>query len=1022
MRRALFSVAATVVLLFASKALSQPKPDPNIAATDPRTPADEKKAFRLPPGFEAQLVAAEPDIHKPLNLNFDDRGRLWVTDTVEYPFPVGPDKKGRDTVKVLEDFGPDGRARKITTFADGLNIPIGVVPLSTIKAQEALVYSIPSIYCLRDTKGTGSADERQKLYAEFGIRDTHGMTNAFTRGFDGWIYATHGFSNTSTVKAGDGSAVTMTSGNTYRMKADGSHVEQWTWGQVNPFGLAFDPLGNLYSCDCHTQPIYQLLRGAHYPSFGKPSDGLGFGPEAYTNYQESTAIAGIAYYAADHYPKEFHDGCFIGDVVTNRVNLFRLAWQGSSTKATLERFLQCDDPWFRPVDVKLGPDGALYVADFYNRIIGHYEVPLNHPGRDRERGRIWRIVYTGTDGKNKLPPLRDWTQASVKELVETLGNPNLTVRLIAANQLVERGGKEATALLLPLVDAPEVQRNIINIWRRVHALWVLQRQGALPESVLANTAKTEEMLVRVHSQRILGERAKWTDAEHEMVLGGLNDRDANVRRAAADALGRHPDAKNVLPLLELRATVKADDTHLLHVVRMALRDQLRRDEVWKTLDENLTPRDAAALADVALAVPNAASARFLARQVGVKDANRDFITRATQHATRYGTPETRTGLLKTLQRLAWDDLRLQAVYFRAVERGSQERGEVIDAAARAWAEDLAEKLLASKDAGAVQEGIEIIGSQRFTNRQDRLATMATDRAIAQTVRLAALTALANLDVRRHLPTLVAVLGDADSPIALRENTAGLLAKANQPETLDELVKALASAPAHLQNSIASNLAGSPTGADKLLAAVAAGKASARLLQEKAVEVKLVNSKLPNVKERVAKLTKGLPAADQQIQELMQRRRAGYLSAKTDVALGAKVFEKSCAICHQLGGKGEKFGPQLDGIGIRGLDRLLEDVLDPNRNVDQAFRATTLNLKDGKLLFGLVLREEGEVVVVVDAKGKEVRVEKSKIDERTVSQQSPMPANLSDDIKEADFYNLMAYLLSKKDAPPKPGVP
>src|SRR5712692_5057325 len=131
MRRFLLTAITTAALLSPRAAHSQPKPDPNIASTEPRSPADEKKAFRLPPGFEAQLVAAEPDIHKPLNLNFDDRGRLWVTDTVEYPFPAAPGKKGRDTVKVLEDFGPDGQARKITTFADGLNIPIGVVPLST---------------------------------------------------------------------------------------------------------------------------------------------------------------------------------------------------------------------------------------------------------------------------------------------------------------------------------------------------------------------------------------------------------------------------------------------------------------------------------------------------------------------------------------------------------------------------------------------------------------------------------------------------------------------------------------------------------------------------------------------------------------------------------------------------------------------------------------------------------------------------------------------------------------------------
>ena len=159
------------------------------------------------------------------------------------------------------------------------------------------------------------------------------MTSAFTPGFDGWVYACHGFSNTSTLKGKAGQPLTMQSGNTYRFATDGSRLEQFTWGQVNPFGLTFDPWGNLYSADCHSQPIYQLLRGGYYPSFGKPHDGLGFAPDMFTGYKGSTAIAGIAFYAADCFPARYTKSAFIGDVMTNQIVEFKMTWHGSTPKA-----------------------------------------------------------------------------------------------------------------------------------------------------------------------------------------------------------------------------------------------------------------------------------------------------------------------------------------------------------------------------------------------------------------------------------------------------------------------------------------------------------------------------------------------------------------------------------------------------------------------------------------------------------------------------------------------------------------
>jgi putative heme-binding domain-containing protein len=168
------------------------------------------------------------------------------------------------------------------------------------------------------------------------------------------------------------------------------------------------------------------------------------------------------------------------------------------------------------------------------------------------------------------------------------------------------------------------------------------------------------------------------------------------------------------------------------------------------------------------------------------------------------------------------------------------------------------------------------------------------------------------------------------------------------------------------------------------------------------------------------LTQGLPPADQQIQDLLKTRHDRFAQAKKDPVLGAKIFEKNCAICHILANKGAKIGPQLDGIGNRGLDRLLEDIIDPNRNVDQAFRQTTINLKNGQIVSGLLLREEGEVLILADSQGKEVRVEKKKVEERTLSNLSPMPANLIEQIPEADFYSLVAFLLEQRPPTGKNG--
>jgi len=278
----------------------------------------------------------------------------------------------------------------------------------------------------------------------------------------------------------------------------------------------------------------------------------------------------------------------------------------------------------------------------------------------------------------------------------------------------------------------------------------------------------------------------------------------------------------------------------------------------------------------------------------------------------------------------------------------------------------------------------------------------------------AMGALTVMDPRANVATVAGVLGDASAPIQMREWAANLLGNIDRPEAKSALLSNLPVAPERLQSAIAAALVRRREGAEALLQSIATGKASGRLLQERSVTIILESSGLPGVADRIASLLKGLAPADQKLNALFARRRDGFQRAKPDAAEGFKVFEKQCAICHQLGGKGAKVGPQLDGIGSRGVDRLLEDILDPNRNVDQTFRVTNLALRSGQIVSGLLLREEGEVLILADSQGKEVRVPKSTIEERMTAPLSPMPANLVDQIAEDDFYRLLAFLLSKHE--------
>lgn len=522
----------------------------NTAAAKARTPEEERASFKVPDGFEVELIAAEEPgqgIGKFVPIAFDQRGAIWTTTALEYPVdgnenPAAADalykSKAKDKVLVYDrdPKSPTGYAKKARVFAEGLAIPLGVLPYK----KGCYVQHGHDIAFLEDTDGDGKSDKRTVILTGFGVQDSHLFPHQFLRAPGGWIWTAQGLFNKSAVKTKEGKTVEFDMCRMAKFRPDGSQFEATSVGPNNIWGLVLNGTGEAFiqEANDYGYPVMPFHEYAYYPggaerlakSYQPPF------PHTADFRMGGTGLSGLALTdAAGPFPEEWRDLMLVANPITNRIQAIKMHREGGRWRLQQKPdLLVSEDPWFRPVAITIGPDGYLYIVDWYNKIISHNEVSRNHPDRDKTRGRIWRVKP-----KNAEPvTVPDFTKMSEGELVARLGGSSLTRSHLAWQTLADRANeatlKQLQGVALDKYASPE---------RRIQALWVLAEKkkasSALDELLLdaEPNIRREAAKVVLFASDAKKEGGDGLLTRAKLLARLQDDSDPQVRAAAIQQLG-----------------------------------------------------------------------------------------------------------------------------------------------------------------------------------------------------------------------------------------------------------------------------------------------------------------------------------------------------------------------------------------------------------------------------------------------------------------------------------------------------
>jgi glucose/arabinose dehydrogenase len=514
----------------------------DVPPNKPYSPAEALARITVPEGFQVELVAAEPDIVNPISMTFDDRGRIFVTESVEYPRkPAGP---GRDRVKIFEDADGDGRAERVTVFADGMNIPTGVA----VGYGGVWVLNAPDLLFIRERDGKELS--REVIFTGFGRADTHELPSSLTWGPDGWLYGLNGVFNPSEIVDKDGKRHRFTCA-MWRYHPRTRDFQVFAEGTSNPYGIAWDSEGSAIIEACHwandhlfhfvETGLYNRQAGA-YPPFAMKIGSI-------TDHShQKTAYCGIVYLDTDAFPEKYRQRIVVGNIHGGCLNADRLTRDGATYLAKAEPdLLTANDAWFMPVALKIGPDGSLYVLDWYDRYHCSQDAARDPAGIDRLKGRLWRLRY----GETTRAPAFDLAAESDEQLVGRLSSGNIYYRETAQRLLNERLSQETASAALGRALEQLVQDESTPRKTRLHALWSLIGGDALGPALHEKLLAHDDPTFRAWAVRAAGNKGAITRDLRESAVKLARDPSPDVQLQVAIASRKIDDCDALAVLVDV---------------------------------------------------------------------------------------------------------------------------------------------------------------------------------------------------------------------------------------------------------------------------------------------------------------------------------------------------------------------------------------------------------------------------------------------------------------------------------------